>query len=71
MEVLDVKNILEVEKIRQILIHYPDLLSIFEIIIIMANNRLNDEKQIISLPIEENIEPELSDHSSDSDSEDI
>lgn len=71
MEVLDVKNILEVEKIRQILIHYPDLLSIFEIIIIMANNRLNDEQPAISLPIEANIEPELSDHSSDSDSEDI
>lgn len=60
IEKLDICNIIEVQKIRKILINYPDLLSIFEILIIMSNNRINQEKHILKMEIEENIEPELS-----------
>tara|TARA_R110002153_G_scaffold188182_5_gene341151 strand:+ start:38 stop:244 length:207 start_codon:yes stop_codon:yes gene_type:complete len=66
-EHLDIKNVIEVDRIRTILREHPDLLSLFEILIIIANNRINDEKTGIDLPIEENTEPELSDHESDED----
>lgn len=68
IEKLDIHNIIEIEKIRKILINHPDLLSIFEILIIMANNRINQEKIVNKMEIEENIEPDLS---SDSDDESI
>ena len=61
-EHLDLKNIIEVEKIRKILLPHPDLLSLFEILIIIANDRVNDEKPSVDLPLEINIEPDLSDH---------
>ena len=60
IENLDICNIIEVQRIRKILINHPDLLSIFEILIIMSNNRINQEKHILKMEIEENIEPELS-----------
>tara|TARA_R110000824_G_scaffold8116_1_gene36801 strand:- start:506 stop:715 length:210 start_codon:yes stop_codon:yes gene_type:complete len=66
-EHLDLKNIIEVEKIRKILLPHPDLLSLFEIVIIIANDRVNDEKPSVDLPLEINIEPDLSDHESDED----
>ena len=66
MEVLDLSNVLEIQKIREVLIHEPDLLAMFELLILVANKRLNEEKKIIrDLPIEPNIEPTL-----ESDSED-
>ena len=65
METLDTTNIIEIDKIRKILIKHPDLLSMFEIMVIIANNRINQEKTAISMDIEKNIEPELSDHESD------
>ena len=68
IEKLDIHNIIEIKKIREILINHPDLLSIFEILIIMANNRINREKIVNKMEIEENIEPDLS---SDSDDESI
>lgn len=65
-EKLDIRNVIEVDKIRKILLNEPDLLSMFEIVCIMCNERLNQkEKEIHSLPLEHNIEPELSDHESD------
>ena len=67
MEKLDLCNVIEIDKIRKILIHHPDLLSIFELLIIIANKRINEEKHCLSLPLEHNEEPPLSDHSSDSD----
>tara|TARA_R110002126_G_scaffold114803_2_gene253438 strand:+ start:421 stop:642 length:222 start_codon:yes stop_codon:yes gene_type:complete len=66
-EHLDLKNIMEVEQIRKILLPHPDLLALFEIVIIIANDRVNDEKPSVSLPIESYTEPDLSDHSSDED----
>lgn len=65
IEKLDIHNIIEIEKIRKILINHPDLLSIFEILIIMANNRINQEKIVNKMEIEENIEPDLSSDSDD------
>ena len=66
-EHLDIKNVIEVDRIRTILREHPDLLSLFEILIIIANNRINDERVGPDLPIEKNTEPELSDHESDED----
>ena len=65
MEKLDTANIIEIDRIRQILKNHPDLLSMFEIMVIIANNRINQESLSLSMEIEENTEPELSDHESD------
>ena len=65
MECLDCKNIIEINAIRQILKIKPQLLKVFDDIIKVANIRLNDERQCVSMPLEVNTEPELSDHSSD------
>ena len=66
-EKLDIKNIIEIEKIRNILSHEADLLSLFELLISVANKEINQEKQILSLPLEPYEDPELSDHESDED----
>tara|TARA_R100001129_G_scaffold169088_1_gene137608 strand:+ start:1384 stop:1596 length:213 start_codon:yes stop_codon:yes gene_type:complete len=65
MEVLDCKNIIEINAIRELLTLKPQLLKVFDDIIKVANIRLNDERHCVSLPIEVNTEPDLSDHSSD------
>ena len=64
-ENLDLLNVMEIQKIRSMLIHHPDLLSMFELLGIGCNKRLNEEKTIINLPIEPNIEPNLSSDSED------
>jgi hypothetical protein len=66
-EDLDIKNILEVEKIKEILSPQPRLLEIFNYIIMIANKNINAESPCVYLPLEVNTEPNLSDHSSDSD----
>lgn len=68
IEKLDVSNIIEIQKIREVLINHPDLLSMFELLVIMSNNRLNNEcKKIDDTEpvIETNIEPELTDDDDD------
>jgi len=66
METLDLYNVFEIQKIRTMLIHHPDLLSMFELLIIVSNKRLNEEKTIVNnLPIEPNEEPDLSSDSED------
>ncbi len=70
MEKLDICNIIELDKIRQLLVGHPDLLSLFEILIIICNNRINEEQHCQNLPLESNVEPELSDHSSDESDDD-
>ena len=65
MEKLNTDNIIEIHRIRTILKNHPDLLSMFEIMVIIANNRINEEKATIAMELEDNIEPELSDHESD------
>ena len=42
-EKLDVGNIIEIQQIRKILIRHPDLLSMFEVLVIMSNNILAEE----------------------------
>jgi hypothetical protein len=44
-EKLDIINIIEVQEIRKLLINHPDLLSMFEILIVMCNNRLEEQEQ--------------------------
>ena len=65
MEKLDTKNIIEIDRIREILKNHPDLLSMFEIMVIIANNRINEEKSVTMMEIEENKEPDLSSDSED------
>jgi hypothetical protein len=67
MEDLDVTNVIEIENIRKLLLPHPDLLSLFEILIIVCNRRINEEQTTKRMPIERCISPDLSDHSSDSD----
>ena len=65
MEKLDTQNIIEIDRIRKILRDHPDLLSMFEILVIIANNRINEEKSVTMMEIEENKEPDLSSDSED------
>ena len=44
IEKLDIANIIEIQQIRKLLINHPDLLSMFEILIVMCNNRLAEEQ---------------------------
>ena len=70
VEKLDISNIFEIQRIRSLLIGEPDLLSMFELLIVMSNNRLNKDADIIDtkkIIIEDNIEPDLL---SESDSDD-
>jgi len=67
MEKLDLLNILEIQEIKKKLVNHPDLLSLFTLVLILANNRLNDEKTVSTMSIEHHEEPELSDHESDED----
>ena len=54
IEKLDIANIIEIERIRKILIKHPDLLSMFEILIIMCNNRINTETVVDRMELETN-----------------
>ena len=65
MEDLDIRNVIEIDKIRDLLRPHPYLLSLFEVLCITCNKRLNDEPVVSIMNLEPNEEPELSDHSSD------
>jgi hypothetical protein len=65
MERLDICNVIEIEKIRKLLVNEPDLLSLFEILVIICNGKINKEVSVSKIPIERCISPDLSDHSSD------
>ena len=63
---MEVANIIEIQQIRKLLIKHPDLLSMFELLVLMCNNRLsNDEEIVDTMELEENIEPELTDDDDD------
>ena len=71
VEKLDTGNIIEIQDIRKILIEHPDLLSMFELLVIVSNRRLNQEepaRKDIGYSSDEEIEVILD---SDSDEEDI
>ena len=65
MERLDICNVIEIERIRKLLDNEPDLLSLFEILVIICNGKINKEVSVSKIPIERCISPDLSDHSSD------
>ena len=72
IEKLDTQNILEIKKIELILRQHPDLLSMFKLLCIISNKRLNDERfdnviQNIIVESDSESDPPLSDHSTDSD----
>lgn len=68
MEAIEVQNIIEIKQIFKILEDHPQLLKVFKDIVEVANIALNDEKPSRTpLPLEDNTEPILSDHSSDED----
>jgi hypothetical protein len=48
IEELNVNNIIEVQQMRELLVNHPDLLSLFEVMMIIINTRLNDERLIKS-----------------------
>ena len=66
MEKLSCDNIIEINEIKQLICHQEKLLKVFNDIISIADINLNKEAPCLSLPLEENTEPILSDHSSDS-----
>ena len=45
---MEIINIIEVQEIRKLLINHPDLLSMFEILIVMCNNRLNEADTMLN-----------------------
>jgi len=67
-ELIDLNNVIEVEKIKKILKDKPDLMVFFNEILQLANNSLNTEPTLTSkITIEPYEEPNLSDHESDDD----
>ena len=68
IEKLDVDNIIEIDRIRTILINQPDLLSMFELLVIISNKRLNSDTETKIKKIEDDSDEEI-DVILDSDSE--
>ena len=67
-ELIDLNNVIEVEKIKKILKDKSDLMVFFNEILQLANNSLNTEPTLTSkITIEPYEEPNLSDHESDDD----
>ena len=48
-EPLDLSNVIEIQKIREILEEYPDLLIMFEMIINICNRKLNEAEDSMIL----------------------
>ena len=74
VEKLDIRNIIEIDKIRSLLVEHPAEASLLEIIIILCNEKINSDKdlkkQIKNIDDDDDdsdYEPELSDHESDED----
>tara|TARA_R100000329_G_scaffold151296_1_gene146837 strand:- start:297 stop:503 length:207 start_codon:yes stop_codon:yes gene_type:complete len=61
IEKLDVKNIFEIERIRNILNKEDEDLNIFfEMLIVIVNSKLNNEDAVSDMEIEDYVEPSLS-----------
>tara|TARA_R100000278_G_scaffold121158_1_gene104409 strand:- start:686 stop:913 length:228 start_codon:yes stop_codon:yes gene_type:complete len=67
VEKLDILNIIEIQRIRSILKEEKDLLSLFELLVTISNDKINNKENRIekNIIIEDNIEPELSSDSED------
>tara|TARA_Y100000004_G_C8892414_1_gene402630 strand:+ start:574 stop:726 length:153 start_codon:yes stop_codon:yes gene_type:complete len=42
-EKLDIANIIELQKIRELLVEHPDLLALFEVLMVIVNNKIQEE----------------------------
>ena len=42
-EKLDIANIIELQRIRELLVEHPDLLALFEILMVIVNNKIQEE----------------------------
>jgi hypothetical protein len=61
IEKLDVKNIFEIERIRNILNREDEDLNIFfEMLLVIVNSKLNNEDAVSDMEIEDYVEPSLS-----------
>lgn len=47
VEDIDISNIIELQRIRELLIHHPDLLSLFEILLVIVNNTIRERDKSI------------------------
>jgi len=67
VEKLDILNIIEIQRIRSLLSKDKDLLSLFELLVTISNDKINGKENKIekNIIIEDNIEPELSSDSED------
>tara|TARA_R110002096_G_scaffold3706_1_gene18293 strand:+ start:3653 stop:3880 length:228 start_codon:yes stop_codon:yes gene_type:complete len=67
VEKLDILNIIEIQRIRSLLSKDKDLLSLFELLVELSNDRINKKENTIekNIIIEDNIEPDLSSDSED------
>jgi hypothetical protein len=41
---MDIKDYIDIEKIRNLLINEPDMLSLFELVLIIINQRINIQR---------------------------
>jgi len=64
-ETLDLKNILEIKEICEVLTPHPRLLKAFELVLQAGNIKINQERAVARMPLEVNEEPELSSDSED------
>jgi len=42
-EKLDIGNIIELQRIRELLVEHPDLLALFEVLMVIVNNKIQEE----------------------------
>ena len=46
---MDIKDYIDIEKIRNLLINEPDILSLFELVLIIINKRINIQRHPIAI----------------------
>ena len=70
MEALDINNVIEVQEIKELILHKPKLLKFFNELIIRVNEDLNEEKAVFyikeeDIPHDHLLEKLLEDDSTD------
>ena len=53
MEALDINNVIEVQEIKELILHKPKLLKFFNELIIRVNEDLNDERTVVYIKDED------------------
>ena len=67
MDPLDLNNVIEVQQIKQLIRPFNKLTEFFDDLIEKINKQINSEKQIQDITLDDFVNLELSDHSSDDD----